>query len=434
MRSPQAEMLKPLIELMTSAYIFCDAEIVSFFIVSIILEGGSFMLISIAVILLSGLMLGKFCKMIRIPGLVGMMIAGILAGPYALNLIDGSILTVSADIRRIALIIILIRAGLKLDLSDLRKAGRPAVLMCFVPACFEMLGMAIFAPRLLGMGRLDAAILGAVIGAVSPAVVVPRMIRLIDEGYGCDKAIPQMILAGASVDDVFVIVMFTTFTGLAQGKGINVMRFGDIPVSIIAGVLIGGSVGFLMHRLFTIFQMDRLIKTMILLCASFCLSALETDASVFPFASLIAVMCAGVVIRRKCPDMAREISGQYDKLWVAAEVFLFVLVGASVAIDHVVLAGGSSVVLILIVLVFRMAGVFVCLLGTNLNFREKLFCMIAYTPKATVQAAIGGVPLAMGLSCGQTVLTVSVIAILLTAPLGALGIDLTYKNLGVAEK
>ncbi len=386
------------------------------------------MLFSIAVIFLSGLTLGWLCKKIRFPGLFGMIIAGILIGPYALNLIDSSILDISADIRRIALIIILIRAGLKLDLSDLKKVGRPAVLMCFVPACLEMIGMVILAPPILGMNHLDAAILGAVVGAVSPAVVVPRMIRLIDEGYGTKQGIPQMILAGASVDDVFVIVMFTTFTGLAQGQEVSLRAFINVPLSVLAGIIVGFAVGYALQKWFSHTQMSLVIMAVLLLSVSFLLSAAENAWPAIPFASLIAIMSMGCAIRRTDKPMSVKLSGQFDKMWTVAEIFLFVLVGASVAIDHVRKAGLASIALVGLVLLFRMLGVWICVLGTNLSLKEKLFCMIAYTPKATVQAAIGGIPLAMGLSCGETVLTVSVIAILLTAPLGAFGIDLTYRR------
>lgn len=386
------------------------------------------MLFSIAVILLSGLFLGWLCKKINFPSLFGMIIAGVIIGPYCLNLIDSSILNISTEIRRIALIIILIRAGLKLNLSDLRKVGRPALLMCFLPATFEILGMVILAPLLLGMNRLDAAILGAVIGAVSPAVVVPRMIKLIDKGYGVQKGIPQMILAGASVDDVFVIVMFTTFTGLAQGQNVSAMAFLNIPISIILGIGVGFLVGFLLYNYFSKIKMPLVIMTMIMLAVSFGLSTIETQFPFIPFASLIAIMIMGMAIKKSDSPMAANLSGQFDKLWAFAEIFLFVLVGASVAIDHARDAGLRAIALILLVLLFRMLGVFFCLLGTKLNFKERLFSMIAYTPKATVQAAIGGLPLAMGLGCGEVVLTVSVVAILLTAPLGAFGIDLTYKR------
>lgn len=386
------------------------------------------MLISIAVILMSGLLLGTLCKKMRIPGLFGMIIAGIIIGPYCANLIDDSILNISAEIRRIALIIILIRAGLKLNLEDLKKVGRPAILMCFLPACCEMIGMIILAPVILGMNRLDAAILGAVIGAVSPAVVVPRMIKLIDEGYGVKQGIPQMILAGASVDDVFVIVMFTAFTGLAQGQDLSVISFVKIPVSIVIGIIVGFVAGYAVYKWFSKINMSLIVMTMLFLSVSFVISTIETEFPAIPFASLIAIMCMGIAIKRQDSDMAVRLSGQYDKLWTVAEIFLFVLVGASVAIDHAKEAGLKAIILVLLVLVFRMLGVFICVLGTKLSLKEKIFCMLAYTPKATVQAAIGGVPLAMGLACGETVLTVSVVAILLTAPLGAFAIDLTYKK------
>jgi len=386
------------------------------------------MLMSLCVIMLSGLLLGWICKKIRFPSLFGMIIAGIIIGPYALNLIDQSVLDVSSDIRRIALIVILIRAGLKLDLSDLKKVGRPAVLMCFVPACFEIVGMVVLAPILLNISFLDAAIMGAVIGAVSPAVIVPRMIKLIDEEYGTDKGIPQMILAGASVDDVFVIVMFTTFTGLAQGGEVSIMRFLNIPVSIVTGIIVGLIAGFLFVKWFLKINIRATVKAIIVLSVSFALWAFEDSFKMVPFASLIAIMAIGIGIKKWGSHYAKELSGKYDKMWAVAEIFLFVLVGASVAIDSAVSAGVSAIILVLGVLVFRMVGVFVCVLGTKLSMKEKLFCMIAYTPKATVQAAIGGLPLAMGLPCGQMVLTVSVIAILLTAPLGAFGIELTYQK------
>lgn len=387
------------------------------------------MLISISVILFSGLLLGHICKKVRFPALFGMIIAGIVIGPYGLDLLDGSILSISSELRRIALIIILIRAGLKLDIGDLKKVGRPAVMMCFVPACFEIVGMLILAPRLLGLSLLDSAILGAVVGAVSPAVVVPRMINLIDGGYGTEKGIPQMILAGASVDDVFVIVMFTSFTGLAQGNDISIISFVNIPISIVIGTAAGLAVGLTMFWFFIKFRINTVLQVVLILAVSFVLNWLEDVSSFIPFAGLIAIMAAGAQIKRKSAEQAKELSSVFDKLWIPSEIFLFVLVGASVAADSVKSAGASAVILILGVVIFRMAGVFICVIGTGLNIKEKLFCMLAYTPKATVQAAIGGLPLAMGLPCGEVVLTVSVIAILITAPLGAFAIDLTYKKL-----
>lgn len=393
------------------------------------------MLFSIAVILISGLFMGWVCKKINFPALFGMILAGIFAGPYVLNFLDSSILEISAELRRIALIIILIRAGLKLNLSDLKKVGRPAILLCFLPACFEVFGMILLAPQFLGLSYLEAAVLGAVIGAVSPAVVVPRMIRLMDSGYGTEKGIPQMILAGASVDDVFVIVLFTTFTGLAQGEAISWVSFVNIPISIICGVMTGIVVGKCYTMLLEKIGVSLPVQTIIFLAIAFILDWVETAFPLVPFAGLIAVMAMGSEMQKENREIAARFSAVFDQLWVPAEVFLFVLVGASVAVDSLKTAGISAVLLVLGALIFRMAGVYCCTIATSLTNREKVFCMLAYTPKATVQAAIGGLPLAMGLPCGTTVLTVSVIAILITAPLGAFSMDLTYKRLlNVAEK
>lgn len=388
------------------------------------------MLISITYILLLGMLMGWICKKIKFPALFGMILAGIVLGPHVFKLIDSSILNVSAEIRKIALVIILIRAGLKLSIEDLKKIGRPAILMCFLPACFEIAGMVLIAPKFLGISALDAAILGAVVGAVSPAVIVPKMINLIDEKFGTDKGIPQMILAGASVDDVFVIVMFTTFTGLAKGEKVSVMSFANIPISIIMGIAAGLLAGLAMHIFFTKVHIRDTVKLAIVLCVSFALVTIEDKfGDIVPFASLIGIMAMGLELRRKKLDLAVKLSSRFDKLWVIAEVFLFVLLGASVNIESALNAGIKGICLVILVLLFRMLGVFICQLGTKLTMKEKTFCMLAYTPKATVQAAIGGLPLAMGLGCGETVLTVSVIAILVTAPLGAFAIDLTYKKL-----
>lgn len=387
------------------------------------------MLLSIALILLVGMFMGWICKKIRLPGLLGMLLTGIILGPYVLNLIDASILNISADLRKIALIIILTRAGLSLEVEDLKKVGRPAILMCFVPACFEMAGMLLLAPRILGISTLDAAIMGAVIAAVSPAVVVPKMIKLMEEGYGVKKGIPQLILAGASVDDVFVIVMFTAFTGLAQGEAVSVKSFVNVPVSVITGILTGLVAGYLLAKFFEKVHIRDTSKVMILLSVSFILVTFEDYFSdVIPFASLIGVMAAGVSLQKKREIVAKRLSSKFNKLWVVSEIMLFVLVGAAVDIQYAAKAGAAPVFLILAVLVFRMAGVFVCLLKTKLNMKERVFCMLAYMPKATVQAAIGGIPLAMGLPCGNIVLSVAVIAILITAPVGAFLIDMTYKR------
>ena len=388
------------------------------------------MLISLSLILLIGAFAGWICKSLKLPSLLGMMITGIVIGPYALNLIDISILNISADIRKIALIIILTRAGLTLNIGDLKRVGRPAVLMCFVPAAFEIAGMIILAPKLFGISILDAAITGAVVAAVSPAVIVPKMIRLIDEGYGTEKSIPQMILAGASVDDVFVIVLFTAFTGLAQGEQISVVSFVNIPVSICLGAAIGLLTGFLLSKLFEKAHIRDTMKVIIILSVSFILVTIEDNIPVsITFSALIAIMFIGIAMQRYRKEASERLSVRFNKLWVCAEIFLFVLVGAAVNIHYVTGAIGPAILLIFGVLCFRMFGVFLCMLHTALSFRERLFCMIAYMPKATVQAAIGGVPLAMGLECGNVVLTIAVMAILITAPLGAFLIELTYKRL-----
>lgn len=388
------------------------------------------MLTSLSLVFLLGMLLSRAFQKIRLPGLLGMLLTGMILGPYALNMLDGSILGISADLRQIALIIILTRAGLSLDIQDLKKVGRPAVLMCFVPACFEIMGMILLAPRLLGISVLDAAIMGSVVGAVSPAVIVPKMLNLMEKGYGVKKSIPQLILAGASVDDVFVIVLFTAFTGLAQGGTFSPASILSIPVSIGTGIAAGGLAGILLALFFQKVHIRDSAKVVILLSISFLMIELENRLKGYlPFSGLLAVMSIGIALQKKRYEAAARLSVKYSKLWVAAEVLLFVLVGATVDISYALKAGAAAVILIFGVLIFRMAGVFFCLLGTDINRKERLFCMIAYMPKATVQAAIGGVPLAMGLGCGKIVLTVAVLAILITAPLGAFGVEQTYKRL-----
>ena len=388
------------------------------------------MLTSFALVFLVGLLLGALAQKLRLPALVGMLLTGVLLGPSVLNLLDDSILAISADLRQLALIIILTRAGLSLDLGDLRRAGRPAVLLCFVPACFEITGMVLLAPRLLGVSTLEAAIMGVVVAAVSPAVIVPRMLRLIEVGYGTKKSIPQMILAGASVDDVFVIVLFTAFTGLAQGQSAGVSSLMGIPVSIAlgaaAGLLLGTALAWGWKRL----HMRDSGKVLVLLSFSFLLVALENACKgAVPFSGLIAVMGMGAALYRARPMVAGRLSNKYARLWVAAEVVLFVLVGAAIDLRYAAKAGPVALLLLVLVLLFRAAGVLVCVAGTRLQAKERLFCVLAYMPKATVQAAIGGVPLALGLGCGDIVLTVAVLAILFTAPLGALAVDATWKFL-----
>lgn len=388
------------------------------------------MLFSIALLLLGGMFAGWLCRKLRLPALLGMILVGVLAGPAVLDLIDGSILGISSQLRKIALIIILSRAGLTLNLEDLKKNGRPAVLMCFVPAAFEITGMILLAPVLLPVTRLEAAVMGSVVAAVSPAVIVPKMIKLMEEGYGVRKGIPQIILAGASVDDVFVIVLFSAFTSLAQGKEISVISFVNIPVSILLGAVIGMVLGYALASYFQRLGVRDAVKLLVFLSVSFLLTAAEGSLHTgITFSGLIAVMFMGIGLQRKKMDSAKMLSGKFNQMWVFAEVILFTLVGASVDISYVSSAGLAAVILIFAVLVFRMLGVCLCMAGTKLNWKERIFCMLAYMPKATVQAAIGGLPMAMGLPCGKIVLTVAVLAIFITAPLGAFLIDATYQKL-----
>lgn len=387
------------------------------------------MLWSLALVFLGGLLAGEVFRRLRLPPLLGMLLAGIAFGPYALGLLDDSLLAISADLRKVALIIILTRAGLSLDIGDLRKVGRSAVLLCFVPATFEIVGTVILAPRLLGVSVLEAAIIGSVIAAVSPAVVVPRMLRLMDEGYGTKQGIPQMILAGASVDDVYVIVLFSSFTSLASGGTLSPLDFVRIPTSLVLGIAAGVLCGLALAWWFSHVHMRDSIKVVIFLALSFVLVTIEDHCTgIIGFSGLLAVMSMGIMLGQRIPVVSKRLSAKYDRLWVGAELLLFVLVGAMVNVAYVAYAGVAAILLILGAMVFRMTGVFASVLGTKLNGKERAFCMLAYTPKATVQAAIGGVPLAMGLACGETVLTVAVLAILITAPFGAIAIDCTYKK------
>ena len=388
------------------------------------------MLTSLAYIFLLGLSLGYIFNKLRLPALLGMLFTGIILGPYALNLLDPSILSISADLRQLALVIILTRAGLALDLDDLKKVGRPALLMCFVPACFEIAGMVLLAPSLLGISILEAALMGTVIAAVSPAVIVPKMLFLMENKIGTKKSIPQLIMAGASVDDVFVIVLFTAFTGLLSGGEVSSASFLQIPIAIVTGLAAGILLGLVLSIYFKRFHMRDSIKVLILLSISFLLVAMEKLLKgTLPVSGLLAVMGMSATLLKNYGLLAKRLSAKFNKLWVGAEILLFVLVGATVDIKYAVAAGFAAVLLIFGVMIFRLAGVYVSLLKTPLTKKERVFCMIAYMPKATVQAAIGSIPLALGLSCGKIVLTVAVLAILITAPLGAFGVDISYKKL-----
>lgn len=381
------------------------------------------------------------CQKLKLPRIIGMLVTGMVLGPYVLDFLDSSILSISAELRKMALIIILLKAGLSLNLNDLKKVGRPAILLAFVPASFEIVGYVLFAPIFLEISRIDAAVMGTVLAAVSPAVVVPRMVQLMEEKYGTKQSIPQMIMAGASCDDIFVIVLFTTFLGMAQGVKVSLLRFVNVPVSIFLGILLGAVIGYVLYRFFeTAYKHQNYVrnstKVILVLGVSFLLTAVEgwLDGKV-AVSGLLAVVSMACVLKAKCiPAVSKRLSEKFGKLWIAAEVILFVLVGAAVDLRYTAAAGGFAVLVIFLSLIFRMAGVFVCVLGTGLSWKERLFCAISYLPKATVQAAIGSVPLTAGLGCGKMILSVAVLAILITAPLGALGMDLTYKKLLAREE
>ena len=394
------------------------------------------MLTSLSFIFLVGLAMAAICQRIRLPRIIGMLLTGIVLGPYVLDLLEPSILSISSELRQMALIIILLKAGLSLNLADLKKVGRPAVMLSCVPASFELLGYVLFAPMILGVNRIEAAVMGAVLAAVSPAVVVPRMVKLMESGFGTKKSIPQMILAGASCDDIFVIVLFSTFSGMAQGGSARVMDFVNIPISIVSGILLGAVAGWLLSLFFeTAYAKEHYVrnsmKVIIVLGVSFLLMSVENWVKPYISVSgLLAVVSMACVLKlRSIKAVSARLSEKFGKLWLAAEVLLFVLVGAAVDIRYTMGAGLAAVLMIFTALIFRTIGVLICLAGTALNWKERLFCVIAYLPKATVQAAIGSVPMAMGLPCGQIVLSVAVMAILITAPLGALGMDSTFERL-----
>lgn len=393
------------------------------------------MLTSLSFIFLVGLAMGAICQKLKLPRIIGMLATGIVLGPYVLDLLDPSILSISSDLRKMALIIILLKAGLSLNLEDLKKVGRPAIMMAFVPATFELIGYLVFAPLILGITRVEAAVMGSVLAAVSPAVVVPRMVQLMENKYGTEKAIPQMIMAGASCDDIFVIVLFTTFLSMAQGGSADIKAFANIPISIILGIILGAIVGYLLYLFFeTAYAKKHYVrnsmKIIIVLGFSFLLIAIEgwLEGKI-AVSGLLAVVSMACVLRMKCTSfVSKRLSEKFGKLWLAAEVILFVLVGAAVDIRYTLDAGLAAVAMIFAALIFRSFGVWLCTVKTSLTLKERAFCVIAYLPKATVQAAIGSVPFAAGLPCGKIVLSVAVMAIIITAPLGAFGMDFTYKK------
>ena len=386
------------------------------------------MLLSFALILLLGGVAGRLFGRLKLPPLLGMLLVGIMMSPSVLNLLDPMTLDISGILRQIALIIILTRAGLSLSLRDLKKVGRPAIFMSFVPAIFEIVGIGLLAPLLLGVSPLEALLMGSVLAAVSPAVIVPQMLKIQEKGYGVNKRIPQLILAGASIDDVVVIVIFSALLGIMQGVSISWVTFGWIPVRILLGIAIGLFVGNLLAKLFERVHLNADERTLTLIAVSFILVTIENETSL-PFSGLLAVMFTGIMIQRKNVKVATQLTRHYNHLWSAASIALFVLVGASVNVNFLFQAGVTALAVIFGGIAFRIVGVFISLLGTNLTWKERLFCMIAYSPKATVQASIGGLPLAAGLAVGNIILVVAVLAIMTTAPLGAFLIDHTYKRL-----
>lgn len=388
------------------------------------------MLLSLGFIIVVGYLLGRLLSAMNLPSLIGYIIAGLIMGPSFFNLIDQSTLDIASDLRRIALMIILLRAGLNIDFQDLKKVGRPAILMSFLPATLEIIGTIILAPIFFGMSYLSAAILGAIVAATSPAVVVARMLDLMGMGYGKKKGVPQMILAGSSMDDIFVIIIFTALTALAQTGEFHWLSMLSMPTSIILGIAGGLLVGWLLSLAIEKYQLSGGYPVILSFGMAMLFDGIE-KAMTGPigFSALLAVMAMGFMMFRVNPVQAKSVQVGFNHLWQVFEIILFVLVGASMSIESVKDSGLIAVVLIVLLLVFRGLGVLLSVLGTQLNKEEKAFAIFAYIPKATVQAAIGAVPLAMGLPNGQIILTISVVAILVTAPLGAVLIDQTHNRL-----
>ncbi len=387
------------------------------------------MLLSMALIILVGFVLGGLLHRIGIPSLIGMMAAGVLLGPTLLNMISPNLLLIGPELRQMALIVILLRAGLALDLKDLQAIGRPAVLLSFVPATFELLAVMGLSHLLLGLSLLDGAILGAILAAVSPAVVVPRMLNLMERQWGQTHKVPQLVMAGASADDLFVIMVFSILLAVATGSGWSMAIVLKLPVSIVAGIGLGYGVGWTLVAVFRRWHMRDTVKVLVLLSASFMMVALEPLVPFFPYSGLLGVMSLGVAILHRYPVLAKRITGKFSKIWVASELMLFALVGAAVDFSVLGQTGILAVMVVVGALMIRMMGVGVSLLKTPLTPKERGFVALAYLPKATVQAAIGSIPLAMGLASGGLMLSIAVLAIVISAPIGALAIDHTAQRL-----
>lgn len=388
------------------------------------------MFLSLALLLWVGLILAALFDRVHLPRLLGLLLTGIVLGPQVLGLLDKGVLDLSSFLRQMALLIILIKAGLTMDVDDLKAVGRPAVLLSFLPASCEMMGYFIFAPILLNISHTEAALMGGVLAAVSPAVVVPRMVDMIENNIRTEKKIPQMIMAGASCDDIYVLVMFSAFLHLARGEHMTWFTFLDIPISVLTALLFGIITGLILVCIFEWrYLRERYIrnsiKVILIMSSAFLLMGIDPIIQKkVAYSSVLAVLVMALVLNKKAPQkVSRRLSEKFGKIWLVAEVFLFVLVGATVDIRYWHHAGWKALILVLVALIFRAVGVLTALARTDIGWADRFFCVVAYLPKATVQAAIGSVPLAMGLPCGALILSVAVIGIVVTAPLGAIGID-----------
>jgi NhaP-type Na+/H+ or K+/H+ antiporter len=392
--------------------------------------------LSLFIIFGGGVLGGYLFEKIKLPKLVWYIILGILIGPSVFNIIDDTLLSISSHLRQIALVIILTRSGLSLDIKSLKKIGRPAILMCFLPACFEIAGITIFGPMLLGISYFEALLLGSVLAAVSPAVVVPRMIRLMEEGYGKQHCVPELVMAGASCDDIFVIVLFYSFKNLVATSTFDAWSVGQIPISIVSGVILGIGVGFLMVLAIRYMKLNRIVRVILMLGLSFGMLALENVLKpYFSVSSLLAIIVMAFVVGIFKKEEAKEMQKSYNGLWQGFEILLFALVGVEVDVRYAFSKEGAIIVgLVFIALVFRSLGVLCSVIATKFTWKEKLYIVISYLPKATVQASIGAIALSEGLACGTLVLTAAVVAILITAPLGAILMDSLKNKLLMKER
>lgn len=384
--------------------------------------------LSLGLILFLGRLIGYTLDKLHVPGFIGMIVVGILLGPSVFNIIDLKILNISSELRQIALVVVLTRSGLNLNLRELKKVGRSAILMCFIPATFEIVAVGVSGHFLLNLSWFESFLLGCVLGAVSPAVISPRMIKLINDGY-TKNSIPQIILAGASADDTYTIILFYAFLGIVQNGSFDVLSVSLIPLTIISAIVLGIIFGIGLVYFYKKTNFKTVINVLVFFAFSLILLGLEElIKAYFDISALITIMVMGMVVLYKLPKVASDLSDGFNKIWKFFEIFLFVLVGAAVEFKYILTAGGYGILVLAIGLLFRSLGVYLCVLGTKLDFKEKLFCIFAYLPKATVQASIGGIALSLGLECGGVVLAIAVLAIVITAPIGGFLIDIFGKR------